>query len=103
MFGKQTDVDEEVYNEIYRRLYEEAEPGMDYDEAEKEEHGIPHYKLHYLEDDRIAEIIEEVCIEHDVSKDDQATVYSSVMLGAAPTGSRESVVENRKEAGLEPI
>mgnify|MGYP007091097642 CR=1 FL=1 len=102
MFGS-TDVDQEVYREIYRRLYDEAEPGMDYDEAEKEEHGMPHYKLHYLEDDRISEIIEEVCEEEGVSEKNQSTVHSSVMLQAAPTGHKEVVNENRKEAGLEPI
>lgn len=103
MFGNSTDVDQEVYREIYRRLYREAEPGMDYDDAEKEEHGMPHYKLHYLDDDRISEIIENVCDEENVSSDDESTVHSSVMLGAAPMGHKDSVRENRREAGLEPI
>jgi hypothetical protein len=103
MFGKRTNVDQEVYRKIYRRLYEEAEPGMDDDKAEKEEHGMPHYKLHYLDDDRISEIIEEVCEAEGVSDDDASTVHSSVMLGAAPTGDKDTVRENRKKAGLKPL
>lgn len=98
-----TDIDQEVYDKIYQRIYKEAEPGMDYSEAEKMEHGVPHYELHYLDDERTTEIIEEVCEEENVKERYRETVHSSVMLGAAPNGMKEVVNHNREKIGLEPI
>lgn len=103
MFGASVDISQETTDEIIRRLYKEAEPGMDYDDVDKPRDGDHSwYELHYLDDGTSKQIIRKVCEEEGFSDKDTSTVVSSILLKYAPSSSLEKVNEARKEEGLEP-
>lgn len=95
---------EHVHN-ILEEMYEEATPGMDYQEALKEgerSDRIPRYRLHYLSSEDCKRIMDKYINEHDsISAYDENIIRTNVNLGAAPTENLERVIEKREEAGLD--
>lgn len=107
MFGSTSlskEKQEEVIEEICRRLFQEAEPGMDYDKVETPRKGdTPWYDLHYMEDEKQKQVMRQVCQEMNVPESDRDDLISAVLLQYGPNSHRPKVAENREQAGLEPI
>lgn len=95
-------IDHDAYDEIMEKLYEEAKPGMNYSEAEKRE-GTPHYRLHYLDQDRQMEIVDEVCEKHEVTGREKKQLRKAINLGPSPSTAEHVVDETRRQEGLEGI
>lgn len=93
-----------VIHRIYQELFEEADPGMNYARVVIEEgprEGTPWYQLHFLDQDRQSEIIEEHV--EDLPGYQQKKIKTTVNLGHSPAVIKEEVNKKRKAEGLEPI
>jgi hypothetical protein len=86
-------IKEKILFEIYRKLYKEATPSADFDKLlESGEASKPNFFMnYYLEEERIVEIIEEVCKKHRVPKLLRRNYSINVFLGAAPTSKKKSL------------
>ena len=80
-------IKERILFDIYRKLYEEATPSADFDKLlESGEASKPNFFMnYYLKEDRISEIIEEVCKKNRVPKVLRRNYSINVFLGASPT------------------
>lgn len=93
-----------ILHRILDEMYKHAEPGMDYKEALRQgerDDGVPRYSLHYLGTDMMEQIIEDYLKDMELMK--KGNVRRKVLLGAAPSNSRQAVNEKRLKTGLEPI
>lgn len=79
--------------EIYRRMYSESKPKRNFDkmmktgEAKKENF----FMYYYLSDERMTQIIKDVCKKNHVYSLERKIVTSSVLLGSSPCGDKEIV------------
>ena len=94
---------QELYDDIFEALYEEAIPGLEeIEEAEYSGDTAVNY-LHYLDGDRQVEIIENYCDEYEVPFHRQRQVKFNVILGKSPSSSLENVNRSREAEGLKPV
>lgn len=95
----------EIRDEVYRKLYEAAEPSGDYDKMRNRENPFDHkrYELYYLSNGKQLEIISDTLGDHNISHYNVEKIRRTVLLGAAPSSSKEKVNEKRKEEGLDPV
>jgi len=77
---------EELVNDICREMYEEAEPGLDWDDLRKNPDDYPddYFERHYLGRERQREIFDEHCEDHDLTKREHSQLTTTVILGYAP-------------------
>lgn len=96
-------VDDEFYDEVFDQLYEEAVPGVEEIRSTvyPEDANVPY--LHYLDGDRMNEIIDEYLEEYDVPASMHKQVRFNVVLGKAPSTSLTNVDSTRTSHGLEPV
>lgn len=96
-------VDEDLYEDIFDELYEQAVPGVEEIESTEypEDTNVPY--LHFLDGDEMEEIIEQYCEEYDVSSNRVFQVKRNVVLGKSPSTSLDNVDRAREDAGFEPV
>jgi hypothetical protein len=78
----------EIIMEIYRRMYRETDPPLDFDEHVRSGKAQENdwFRNHYLSDERQLEIIEEVLKENKITqKYLKQSFRFTVLLGVAPT------------------
>ena len=77
----------EICMEIYRILFKEATPSVDFDQLVKsgEAKQDDFFMKYYLGDERQMEIIEDICKEHKLTKNEKSKVKTTVLLGCSPT------------------
>lgn len=95
-------MNDELYDDIFDRLYDEAVPNIE-ELAEEYDGDRPLNYLTYLDGERQLEIIDEVCDEYDVPLGDRRQVKFNVILGKGPSTSVENVDRARFDAGLKPV
>jgi hypothetical protein len=94
---------QELYDDIFEALYEEAVPGVDEIEEVEYSGGTSVSYLHFLEGDRQLEIIDEYCEEYGVPENERKQVKFNVILGKSPSSSLKNVNRSRENEGLEPV
>jgi len=102
MTTQQTPETEQIEQKIFQKIYRKAQPGTNYLKAKEEDNQKPHYQNHYLEDEKITEIINQELDKHGLDKEQRTEIYSTVMKDA-PISDKEIVRENRKKLGITPI
>jgi len=79
---------ENVCMNIYRQMYKEAEPSLDFDKAIED--GItaePNwFSNYYLPVKRQQEILDSICEKYNCNKYEKRKVETTIWLGAAPSG-----------------
>lgn len=90
----------ELCKEIYRQMYEEAEPSANFDELMDKgvTTGPDWFMGYFLEPERQQEIIEEHCDNHKLSQRERDIVELNILLGAAPNSSRKTWQKKRENA-----
>ena len=82
----------EICREIYRQMYKEAEPSLDFDKAIEE--GITAkdnwFMNYYLSQKRQKEIYDEVCEKYKVKEDERSKISVEIWLGSSPNCSKKN-------------
>lgn len=86
---------QEISFDILREIYDEAEPGIDFDDAleNPEDYEEGWFSNHYLADARQREILNEHCDQYDLSDSEQSSIVWTVILNYGPVGHRKATVE----------
>ena len=85
-----------VCEDIYRELYQKAQPSADFDQLKKtklnkEKNSDPEaYLDHYLPQQQQTEIIEKHCKKHNLKDWQKDKVRTTIHIGAAPAGSKKA-------------
>lgn len=95
----------EIRDELYQKIYENTQPEADFKEMEEREnpYDIPRYKLYYIENGKLLEIISDFLGNKDLTNYNLKKIRRSVLLGAAPMTDKEKVNQYREEVGLSKI
>lgn len=92
-----TDKDElrEIAYDILREIYDEAEPGLDFDEVLENPNDQPDdwFSQHYLSEERQNEIYEKHCDKHDLSQSERNSVHWTAIFQYGPLGHRKPDAE----------
>lgn len=91
-----------ILMEMYEKMYKEAEPAADLKTLiETGETSEPNWFLkYYLPEDRIKQIVEEVCDKHKITRPNERQMFlTTVLIGASPTSEREVWEKQRKQKG----
>ena len=80
-----------ICEDIYRQLYKEAEPSVDFDELIKsEETSNENWFMNYfLDEEREVEIIESFLKKHKCTPIERKKIRAEIYLGAAPTSAKK--------------
>lgn len=83
-----TDDVQEVAFDALRQIYDEADPGIDFDHAleNPEEYGNEWYSDHYLDADRQREIVDEHCENATLASKQETAVTMTAILHYGPRG-----------------
>jgi hypothetical protein len=78
----------DVAYDAIREIYDEAEPGLDFDEVlnDPDEFDDDWYSQHYLPDERQREILNKHLDKHDLSDKQESSVTITVILWYGPVG-----------------
>lgn len=92
MAASEPDTVRTIAFDALRQIYEEAEPGMDFDHAldNPDEYGESWYTNHYLPSERQREIVDEHCATHDLTDKEEVTVHWTAILNYGPAGSEDA-------------
>ena len=96
---KQKVTNDKIVLEMYRRMYAEAEPKGDIDKIISTGEGkMPNFFMaYYLPQERIEEIVLEVCKEFNVPKRMWSAFSNEINLGSAPCSYKPRTEEVRKD------
>jgi len=88
---------DKIFDEIYRRMFKEAEPSGDFDEILKSGEGkFPNFFMaYYLSDDKQEEIIIKVLDKFKVRDFRREGIKNGIFLGSAPSGNKEATKKQR--------
>jgi hypothetical protein len=77
---------ESIRNDVLREMYDEAEPGLDFDEvlANPESVDEDWYAQHTLDGDRQQEIVEKHAEKHNLSEKEHTALVSECILNLGP-------------------
>ena len=97
-----------IYNAvmaIYKEMYAKATPPADLNLIIESGEGKVNefYNKYYLSPEDILKILDDWESKSKLSKYDKKTVRASVLLGAAPCSSKDTVNSYRTKLGLKPI
>ena len=81
----------ETILEIYRELYKQAEPSVDFDAIWKMAGDIPFYEYFYLDMDEQNKITEKIMKERRCTKIEKEIIRYEILLGASPSSVKEDV------------
>lgn len=89
-----------IAHDALEKMYNEAEPSGDFLEWLNNPQDAPEkfYHRHYLPEDRVKEIFEEVCEENNLRKMEKKRIRPYVILNFSPSSNRERVEEVRGES-----
>lgn len=81
-----TDLQEVVYD-ILQEVYEEAEPGLDFEDLRENPEDYPDdwYSQHYLDEEREREILEKHLEKHDLTEREESQITFTVILDMGPS------------------
>lgn len=81
-----TDLQEVVYD-ILQEVYEEAEPGLDFEDLRENPEDYPDdwYSQHYLDEEREREILHKHLEKHDLTEQEESSVTFTVILDMGPS------------------
>lgn len=84
---------EEVAKDILRQMYEEAEPGLDFDKAHENPEDYPDdwYDRHFLSEDRQQEIVDEHLDGVNLSEREETAVIFTTIVDLGPTSVKSRV------------
>jgi len=90
---------DKIVLEMYRRMYAESEPKGDIDKIISTGEGkMPNFFLaYYLPQERVEEIVLEVCKEFNVPKKRWSEFLNEITLGSAPCSYKPRTEEVRKD------
>lgn len=79
-----------IINDILREIYEEAEPGLDYDHLRKNPDEYPDdwYDQHYLDGDRQDEIVEKHTTDLNLTEKEHTKIIMTCILSRGPRSFR---------------
>lgn len=82
---------EQIRNEILTEVYEEAEPGLDFEDLleNSDEYPDDWYDRHYLPSERQKEILERYCDKYDLNKKETGSLSWTVLLDFGPRGNKK--------------
>ena len=81
----------EICMEIYRVLFKEATPSVDFDQLVEsgEAKQDDFFMKYYIDNERQMEIINDICKKHKLTKNEKYAVKNTVLLGCSPTINKE--------------
>lgn len=77
--------------EVYRELYKQAEPSVNFDAIWRLMEDKPFYEYFYLSQEKQDKIIEGICSKYKLSRTDKRCIKTSVLLGAAPSSVKNDI------------
>lgn len=82
---------EEAVTEALCRMYDEAEPGLDFEEVRKNPDTVDDewYRDHYLDSERQKEIVREVSDEYNLTDRQHSSFVTRTILDLGPSNVRE--------------
>ena len=77
-----------ICEEIYQKMYKEAEPPLDFKKAVEEGYTAKNmwFMNHYLNSRRQDEIFNEITKKHKCTNIERLSISTEIWLGASPTG-----------------
>ena len=79
---------QEIAYDIMREMYDEAEPGLDWDDLRENPDEYPDdwYSQHYLPSERQREILDKHIEKHDLTEKEESSLSWTCILDLGPVG-----------------